>query len=75
MDAPRVHCQGHETHVDPRIPETLRAGLARLGHAVVVQGETPGVNAYGRVNAILAGDDGTLRAGTGPAWGTAAASC
>jgi gamma-glutamyltranspeptidase/glutathione hydrolase len=75
VDAPRVHCQGHETHVDPRIPETLRAGLARLGHAVVVQGETPGVNAYGRVNAILAGDDGTLRAGTGPAWGTAAASC
>jgi len=75
VDAPRVHCQGQETYVDPRIPPEVRDGLARLGHKVVVQGETPGVNAYGRVNAIVVNKDGTLRAGTGPAWGTAAAAC
>ena len=75
VDAPRVHCQGQQTYVDPRIPAPVRDGLARLGHAVVVQGETPGINAYGRVNAIVVDDAGVMRAGTGPAWGTAAAAC
>jgi len=75
VDAPRVHCQGHQTYVDPRIPAPVRDELARLGHAIVVQGETPGVNAYGRVNAIVVDEAGVMRAGTGPAWGTAAAAC
>jgi gamma-glutamyltranspeptidase/glutathione hydrolase len=75
VDAPRVHCQGQQTYVDPRIPQQVRDGLARLGHEVVVQGETPGVNPYGRINAITIGRDGVMRAGTGPAWSTAAAAC
>jgi gamma-glutamyltranspeptidase/glutathione hydrolase len=75
IDAPRVHCQGQQTYVDPRIPPEVRDGLARLGHDVVVQGETPGANPYGRINAIAIGKDGVMRAGTGPAWNTAAAAC
>jgi gamma-glutamyltranspeptidase/glutathione hydrolase len=75
VDAPRVHCQGQQTYVDPRIPQEVRDGLARLGHEVLVQGETPGTNPYGRVNAIVIGKDGTMRSGTGPSWGTAAAAC
>jgi len=74
IDAPRVHCQGQQTYVDPRIPQEVRDGLARSGHEVVVQGETPGTNPYGRVNAITIGKDGTMRSGTGPSWSTAAAA-
>jgi gamma-glutamyltranspeptidase / glutathione hydrolase len=75
IDAPRVHCQGQQTYVDPRIPQEVREGLARLGHEVVVQGETPGANPYGRINAITIGKDGVMRAGTGPSWSTGAAAC
>jgi gamma-glutamyltranspeptidase/glutathione hydrolase len=75
VDAPRVHCQGQETVVDPRIPREVREGLARLGHAVVVEGESPGSNPYGRVNAIVIGADGVMRSGSGPAWNTGAAAC
>lgn len=75
VDAPRVHCQGQETFVDARIPHDVREGLAALGHKIVVQGESPGLNAFGRVNAITVESDGTMRAGTGPAWSTAAAAC
>jgi gamma-glutamyltranspeptidase len=75
VDAPRVHCQSQQTYVDPCVPPEVRDGLARLGHDVVVQGETHGGYPYGRVNAILIGKDGVMRAGTGPSWGTAAAAC
>jgi gamma-glutamyltranspeptidase/glutathione hydrolase len=75
VDAPRVHCQGQETFVDARIPAEVRDGLAALGHKVVVQADSPGLNAFARVNAITITKDGTMRAGTGPAWATAAASC
>lgn len=75
IDAPRVHCQGAETFVDARIPDSVRKGLARMGHRVVVQAESPGLNAFGRVNAITRdGRDGVLRGGSGPAWASAAAS-
>jgi len=75
VDAPRVHCQGQETAVDPRIPVEVREGLARLGHKVVVEGESPRGNPYGRVNAIVIDKDGVMRSGSGPAWGTGAAAC
>jgi gamma-glutamyltranspeptidase / glutathione hydrolase len=75
IDAPRVHCQGQQTSVDPRIPPEVRDGLARLGHNVLVEGESPGANPYGRINAIAIGKDGVMRAGTGPSWSTAAAAC
>jgi gamma-glutamyltranspeptidase/glutathione hydrolase len=75
VDAPRVHCQGQQTYVDSRIPQAVRDGLARLGHEVVVQGETPGTNPFGRVNAIVIGADGVMRSGSGPSWSTAAAAC
>jgi len=74
VDAPRVHCQGQQTSVDPRIPQEVRDGLARLGHDVLVEGESPGANPYGRINAIAIGKDGVMRAGTGPSWSTAAAA-
>jgi gamma-glutamyltranspeptidase/glutathione hydrolase len=73
IDAPRVHCQGDQTFVDARIAPAIRDGLAGLGHDVVVQAESPGLNAFGRVNAIAI-KGGILRAGTGPAWSSAAAA-
>jgi len=76
VDAPRVHCQGRESYVDGRIPKAVREGLAAMGHDVIVQEENPGLNAFGRVNAIaIDPKDGAMRAGTGPAWATAAAAC
>lgn len=75
VDAPRVHCQGQETCVDARIAPEVREALSALGHNVVVQAESPGLNAFGRVNAIAVDRDGTMRAGTGPAWSSAAAAC
>jgi len=75
IDAPRLHCQGGETFVDARIAPSVRDALAALGHEVVVQSDSPGLNAFGRVAAIAADRDGTLRAGSGPAWASAAAAC
>lgn len=75
IDAPRVHCQDQQTFVDARIEPSVRDRLAALGHDVVVQAESPGLNAFGRVNAITRdGRDGILRAGSGPAWASAAAA-
>jgi gamma-glutamyltranspeptidase/glutathione hydrolase len=74
IDAPRVHCQGEETVVDARIPETVRARLAELGHRVVVVEEDPGTLNFARVVAVgIDPATGLLHAGSGPAWGSAAA--
>ncbi len=75
VDAPRIHCQGQETYIDGRIPAEVRDGLAKMGHKVVTQTESPGLNAFGRVNAITVAKDGSMRAGSGPAWASAAAAC
>jgi gamma-glutamyltranspeptidase/glutathione hydrolase len=75
IDVPRVHNQGDETFVDARIPLRTREGLRDLGHRVVVQEEAPGVTAFGRVSAVSRDPvSGVLRAGSGPAWSTAAAA-
>jgi gamma-glutamyltranspeptidase / glutathione hydrolase len=69
MAAPRLHCQGKETFVDPRMPQAIRDGLARLGHRVVMQGDDPGMNAYGRVSAVaFDAKSGRLQAAAGPSW-------
>jgi gamma-glutamyltranspeptidase/glutathione hydrolase len=74
IDVPRVHNQGDETFVDSRIPAGVRKRLSELGHRVVVQEEAPGVTAFGRVSAVTRDPaTGVLRAGSGPAWSTAAA--
>jgi gamma-glutamyltranspeptidase/glutathione hydrolase len=73
IDAPRVHCQGTDTFVDARIAPSVRDALAGMGHRVVVQRDLPGVNCFGRVAAVAIAADGTMRAGSGPAWATAAA--
>ncbi len=74
VDAPRVHCQGQETYVDGRIATPVRDRLQQMGHRVVVQSDDPGLNAFGRVNAIAIDPKTRLMtAGTGPAWATAAA--
>ncbi len=67
--APRIHCQGKETYVDARIAPEIRAGLAALGHKVVVQGDDPGFNAFGRVSAVTRDrQTGLLEAASGPSW-------
>ncbi|MCC6944659.1 MAG: gamma-glutamyltransferase [Thermomicrobiales bacterium] len=74
IDLPRVHCQGRETVVDSRIPETIRRELAALGHQVVDAEETPGALNFARVVAV--GRDpqtGELIASSGPFWSTAVA--
>ncbi|MBV8649932.1 MAG: gamma-glutamyltransferase [Alphaproteobacteria bacterium] len=71
--APRIHCQGKETYVDARIAPEIRAGLAKLGHTVVVQADDPGFNAFGRVSAIARDPaTGRLEAAAGPPWHGAA---
>ena len=74
IDVPRVHNQGDETFVDSRIALGVRERLSSLGHRIVVQDEAPGVTAFGRVSAVARDPaTGVLRAGSGPAWSTAAA--
>ena len=73
VDAPRAHCQGDDTFVDARVPVEVREALAALGHRVVVQRDTPGVNCFGRVAAVSVDDRGALHAASWPPWQTAAA--
>ena len=72
VNAPRIHCQGHDTYIDARIPAATRDALAAMGHRIVVQQDTPGLNAFGRVAAIHVAPDGTRHSGSWPPWGTAA---
>jgi gamma-glutamyltranspeptidase/glutathione hydrolase len=69
--APRLHCQGKETYVDARIPAAMREGLARLGHRIVVQQDDPGLNAFGRISAVVRKGK-HLQAVSGPPWAGAA---
>jgi hypothetical protein len=64
---PRLHCQGKETYLDARIPAEVRQGLAKLGHRIVVQGDDPGLNAFGRISAA-ARKGKCLQAVSGPPW-------
>jgi gamma-glutamyltranspeptidase/glutathione hydrolase len=72
IDAPRVHSQGAETYVDSRVPAQARDELEAMGHTLVVQDVTPGELPFSRVGAVAVAPDGTLTAGSGPAWSTAA---
>jgi gamma-glutamyltranspeptidase/glutathione hydrolase len=72
IDLPRVHSQGNRTYIDSRVGFELRAGLERLGHDLVVQPVTPGELPLSRVSAIKLQQPGSLTAGAGPAWNTAA---
>jgi gamma-glutamyltranspeptidase / glutathione hydrolase len=76
IDAPRVHCQGKETSVDPRVPLEVREGLEGLGHDVVVEDErsVPNSVAFGRVSALVAREDGAFCSGASPPFTTAAAA-
>ncbi len=74
LDQPRVHSQGGPTHVDPRIPEAVRARLAKAGHDIVLSEELPTAMTFGRVCAVAANPRrGTLTAAAGPSWTTAIA--
>ena len=74
LDHPRVHSQGGPTHVDPRIPEKVRARLAKAGHEIVLSEELPTAMTYGRTCAVAANPRrGTLTAAAGPSWTTAIA--
>jgi gamma-glutamyltranspeptidase/glutathione hydrolase len=72
IDVPRVYCQGGETRVDARVDPAIRAELARRGHDVAVQETSPGSLTFSRVSALTVAPDGTMAAGCGPAWNTAA---
>jgi gamma-glutamyltranspeptidase / glutathione hydrolase len=72
IDAPRVHSQGAETYVDSRVPAAIRDELEAMGHTLVVQDVTPGELPFSRVSAVAVAPDGTMTAGSGPAWTTAA---
>jgi gamma-glutamyltranspeptidase/glutathione hydrolase len=72
IDEPRVHSQGAETYVDSRVPASVRDELEAMGHVLVVQDVTPGELPFSRVSAVAVDEDGTMSAGSGPAWSTAA---
>jgi gamma-glutamyltranspeptidase / glutathione hydrolase len=71
IDQPRVHSQGNRTYIDSRVPVGVRERLELLGHELVVQEMTPGELPFSRVSAVAL-EGGTLTAGAGPAWSTAA---
>ena len=75
VDHPRVHCQGGETVVDPRVPEAVRRRLRDAGHDLVERPEAPGGWPYGRVCAV-AWDPRRKRfeGGAGPSWQSAVAA-
>lgn len=74
VDAPRVHCQGEATYVSGLLPAQVRARLAEMGHPVVEQTDSTNANYFGRVCAIhIDPQTRLMRAGSGPAWSTAAA--
>lgn len=75
IDVPRTHTQGHRTHVDARVAPADRAELERRGHQLVVQETHPGALPFSRVSAVTVDPDGTLTAGSGPAWNTATGAC
>ncbi len=72
IDEPRVHSQGNQTYVDSRVDPAVRERLGEIGHELVVQDTNPGSLAFSRVSAVVVDDDGTMTAGSGPAWNTAA---
>lgn len=72
IDQPRVHSQGHRTYVDSRVAPDVRDRLAEIGHELVVQDTDPGSLAFSRVSAVAVDGDGTITAGSGPEWNTAA---
>jgi hypothetical protein len=67
-----VSCQGGETRVAARVDPAIRAELARRGHDLAVQETSPGSLTFSRVSALTVAPDGTMAAGCGPAWNTAA---
>ena len=75
VDHPRVHCQGGETIIDPRVPEPVRQRLRNAGHDLVERPETPGEWPYGRVCAVAWDSRRKLLEGAaGPSWQTAIAA-
>jgi gamma-glutamyltranspeptidase/glutathione hydrolase len=72
IDQPRVHSQGNRTFIDARIPSAVRKRLEQLGHELVIQPVTPGELPFSRVSAVGSDGGGSLSAGAGPAWRTAA---
>jgi gamma-glutamyltranspeptidase/glutathione hydrolase len=71
IDEPRVHSQGNRTFIDARVRSAVRKRLEQLGHELVIQTVTPGELPFSRVSAVSV-DRGSLYAGAGPAWNTAA---
>ena len=75
VDHPRVHCQGGETVIDPRVPEAVRRRLRAAGHDLVERPEAPGEWPYGRVCAVAWDARRKLLEGAaGPSWQTAIAA-
>jgi len=64
VSAPRVHCEGPETHIDSRIPAETRDILAAMGHRLVVLEQTIAASDFGRpVGILIDPTDGCLHGG------------
>lgn len=64
VSAPRVHCEGPETHIDSRVPAETRDILAAMGHRLVVLEETVAASDFGRpVGIVIDPTDGCLHGG------------
>jgi gamma-glutamyltranspeptidase/glutathione hydrolase len=64
VSAPRVHCEGPETHVDSRVPAGTRDILAAMGHRLVVLEQTVAASDFGRpVGILIDPTDGCLHGG------------
>lgn len=64
VSAPRVHCEGPETEISLRFPETVREGLRNLGHRVVEREDSLAEMHFARPNGVLLDREaGTLHGG------------
>ena len=69
--APGALAGRRDVHRLPR-PGAPAGELEAMGHTLVVQDVTPGELPFSRVSAVAVAADGTMTAGSGPAWTTAA---
>lgn len=53
ISAPRVHCEGPDTEVSKRFPESVRAGLRELGHHLVEREDSLAEMHFARPNGVL----------------------
>ena len=66
ISAPRIHAESPLLEVDSRFPDTVIAGLSRIGHDVVPEEKTPVSFNFAHPVGIVVRPDGSLAGGTDP---------